>query len=78
MKGCAEFCNLLLEANAGFFDAAPCALARNPESGCYMLPGRLDKAPVAPGAEAAAPRDALERFQLFRGRAERGRYHCFR
>ena len=47
-EGCAEFCNLMLEANAGFFDTAPCTLARNPESGCYMLLKRFPKASLDP------------------------------
>ena len=47
-EGCAEFCNLMLEANTGFFDTAPCALARNPESGCYMLLKRFPKASLDP------------------------------
>ena len=72
-EGCAEFCNLLLEANAGFFDAAPCTLARNPESGCYMLLRRLDKASLDPESFAkelasfadtlAEWREALESFR---------------
>ena len=72
-EGCAEFCNLLLEANAGFFDAAPCTLVRNPESGRYMLLGRLDKASLDPDSfarEPAAFADTLsewrEAFESFR------------
>lgn len=72
-EGCAEFCNLMLEANAGFFDTAPCALARNPESGCYMLLKRFAKASLDPESFAkelasfadtlAEWRESLESFR---------------
>lgn len=61
-EGCAEFCNLMLEANATLFDTAACTLACNPESGAYMLLKRLDKAPLDPESfakELAAFADAL-------------------
>ena len=61
-EGCEAFCNLMLEANAGFFDAAPCTLARNPESGCYMLLRRFAKASLDPESfakELAAFADTL-------------------
>ena len=61
-EGCAEFCNLMLEANTGFFDAAACTLARNPESGCYMLLKRFAKASLDPetfAKELATFADAL-------------------
>ena len=61
-EGCAEFCNLMLEANAGFFDTAPCTLARNPESGYYMLLKRFAKASLEPESfaqELAAFADTL-------------------
>ena len=61
-EGCEEFCNLMLEANTGFFDAASCALARNPESGSYMLLKRFAKASLDPESfarELAAFADAL-------------------
>ena len=65
-EGCAEFCNLMLEANAGFFDTAPCTLARNPESGCYMLLKRFAKASLDPESfvqELAAFADALAEWR---------------
>ena len=65
-EGCAEFCNLMLEANTGFFDAAACALARNPETGCYMLLKRLAKAPLDPESfakELAAFADTLAEWR---------------
>lgn len=61
-EGCAEFCNLMLEANATLFDTAACALARNPESGAYMLLKRLPKTTLDPESfakELAAFADAL-------------------
>ena len=61
-EGCEAFCNLMLEANAGFFDTAPCTLARNPESGCYMLLKRFAKASLDPESlakELAAFADTL-------------------
>jgi hypothetical protein len=61
-EGGAEFGNLMLEANAGFFDTAACALARNPESGCYMLLERFAKASLDPESfarELAAFADTL-------------------
>ena len=64
-EGCEAFCNLMLEANAGFFDAAPCTLARNPESGCYMLLKRFAKASLDPESfakELAAFADTLAEF----------------
>ena len=65
-EGCAEFCNLMLEANAGFFDTAPCTLARNPESGCYMLLKRFAKASLDPESfvqELAAFADTLAEWR---------------
>ena len=65
-EGCEEFCNLMLEANAGFFDTAPCALARNPESGCYMLLKRFAKASLDPESlakELAAFADTLAEWR---------------
>jgi len=65
-EGCAKFCNLMLEANAGFFDTAPCALARNPESGCYMLLKRFAKASLDPESfakELAAFADTLAEWR---------------
>ena len=65
-EGCAEFCNLMLEANTGFFDAAACTLARNPESGCYMLLKRFAKASLDPESfakELAAFADALAEWR---------------
>ena len=65
-EGCAEFCNLMLEANTGFFDAAACALARNPETGCYMLLKRLAKASLDPESfakELAAFADTLAEWR---------------
>ena len=65
-EGCAEFCNLMLEANTGFFDAAACTLARNPETGCYMLLKRLAKAPLDPESfakELAAFADTLAEWR---------------
>ena len=65
-EGCEEFCNLMLEANAGFFDAAACALARNPETGCYMLLNRLAKASLDPESfakELAAFADTLAEWR---------------
>ena len=65
-EGCAEFGNLMLEANAGFFDAAACALARNPETGCYMLLKRLAKASLDPESfakELAAFADTLAEWR---------------
>ena len=72
-EGCAEFCNLMLEANTGFFDTAPCALARNPESGCYMLLKCFAKASLDPESFAkelamfadtlAEWRESLESFR---------------
>ena len=47
-EGCEEFCNLMLEANTGYFDTAPCTLARNPETGSYMLLRRYAKAALDP------------------------------
>jgi hypothetical protein len=61
-EGCEAFCNLMLEANAGVFDASACALARNPESGSYMLLKRLPKASLDPetfATELAAFADTL-------------------
>ena len=61
-EGCEAFCNLMLEANSGFFDTAPCTLARNPESGCYMLRKRFAKASLDPESfaqELAAFADTL-------------------
>ncbi len=61
-EGCEAFCNLMLEANASLFDAAACALARNPESGAYMLLKRLPKAALDPESfakELAAFADTL-------------------
>ena len=65
-EGCAEFCNLMLEANTGFFDASACALARNPESGCYMLLKRFAKASLDPESfakELAAFADTLAEWR---------------
>ena len=65
-EGCEAFCNLMLEANAGFFDAAACTLARNPESGCYMLLKRFAKASLDPESfakELAAFADALAEWR---------------
>ena len=72
-EGCEAFCNLMLDANAGFFDNAACALARNPESGSYMLMKRFDENSLGPEtfakelaafADALAEwRDALESFR---------------
>ena len=65
-EGCGEFCNLMLEANAGFFDTAACTLARNPESGCYMLLKRLAKASLDPeslATELAAFADTLAEWR---------------
>ena len=65
-EGCAEFCNLMLEANADFFDATACTLARNPESGCYMLLKRLAKASLDPESfvqELAAFADTLAEWR---------------
>ena len=65
-EGCAEFCNLMLEANAGYFDTAPCTLARNPESGCYMLLKRFAKASLDPESfakELAAFADTLAEWR---------------
>ena len=65
-EGGAEFCNLMLEANAGFFDTAACALARNPESGAYMLLKRFSKASLDPesfAGELAAFADALAEWR---------------
>ena len=61
-EGCEAFCNLMLEANAALFDASACALARNPESGAYMLLKRLPKASLDPESfakELAAFADTL-------------------
>lgn len=61
-EGGAEFANLMLEANTGFFDTAACTLARNPESGCYMLLKRFAKASLDPESfvrELAAFADTL-------------------
>lgn len=65
-EGCEAFCNLMLEANAGFFDAAPSTLARNPESGCYMLLKRFAKASLDPESfvqELAAFADTLAEWR---------------
>ena len=83
-EGCEAFCNLMLEANAALFDASACALARNPESGAYMLLKRLPKAsrdPESVAKELAAFADTLsdwrESLESFRpaaaAAAERGR-----
>ncbi len=61
-EGGAEFATLMLEANAGYFDTAACTLARNPESGSYMLLKRLPKASLDPetfATELAAFADTL-------------------
>ena len=65
-EGCDAFCNLMLEANADFFDATACTLARNPESGCYMLLKRLAKASLDPESfvqELAAFADTLAEWR---------------
>lgn len=65
-EGGAEFCHLMLEANAGYFDAAACTLARNPESGCYMLLKRFAKASLDPESfakELAAFADTLAEWR---------------
>lgn len=65
-EGCEAFCNLMLEANADFFDATPCTLARNPESGCYMLLKRFAKASLDPESfvqELAAFADTLAEWR---------------
>ena len=65
-EGCEEFCNLMLEANTDFFDATACALARNPESGCYMLLKRFAKASLEPESfakELAAFADTLAEWR---------------
>ena len=65
-EGCEAFCNLMLEANTGFFDVAPCTLARNPESGCYMLLKRFAKASLDPESfakELAAFADTLAEWR---------------
>ena len=65
-EGCEAFCNLMLEANADFFDATACTLARNPESGCYMLLKRLAKASLDPESfvqELAAFADTLAEWR---------------
>ena len=65
-EGCEAFCNLMLEANTGFFDASACALARNPESGSYMLLKRLPKASLDPESfvrELAAFADELSEWR---------------
>jgi hypothetical protein len=65
-EGGAEFGNLMLEANAGFFDTAACTLARNPESGSYMLLKRLAKASLdleAFARELAAFADTLAEWR---------------
>ena len=65
-EGCEEFCNLMLEANTDFFDATACALARNPESGCYMLLKRFAKASLDPESfakELAAFADTLAEWR---------------
>ena len=56
----------MLEANAGFFDTAACTLARNPESGCYMLMKRFAKASLDPesfAGELAAFADTLAEWR---------------
>ncbi len=56
----------MLEANAGFFDTAACTLARNPESGSYMLMKRFAKASLDPESfarELAAFADALAEWR---------------
>ena len=65
-EGCEAFCNLMLEANADFFGATACTLARNPESGCYMLLKRLAKASLDPESfvqELAAFADTLAEWR---------------
>lgn len=56
----------MLEANTDFFDATACALARNPESGCYMLLKRFARASLDPESfekELAAFADTLAEWR---------------